>query len=469
MAGSVTFPDRAVSARDFERLARGLIPRGPDLAVAVSGGPDSMALVRLAEGWAKANGAQVTALTVDHGLRSASAAEAVMVGEWMRHLGVDHHVLRWTGAKPQTGIMAAARDARYSLMTKWCRDFRVGAMLVAHHRDDQSETYLMRRDRGSGAHGLAAMPVEMTRDGVRIVRPLLGIPKSRLVATCSALGQDWIEDPSNQDPRYGRTRARKRLAANRDGAAIAEMTRVYGLARAARVSKVAVLLDRAATEFAEGYVRLNWKLLARAPRRVAEAALARALCRVSGGFHGPRTASLRALLGAITQGPARTRSLHRCLIMADTDTATNLLICRESRNLPSQALHPGGELLWDRRFQVALDARTPVENATVEALGAHGWSQIRAACPQSLPSQIRDVLPALWRGGQVVSAPLLGVGSEQIGFSVKFSATLTLVPEPFAVVSPGETPIFREIDPASGLRTAASPQDAAEGQAIANS
>jgi hypothetical protein len=155
--------------------------------------------------------------------------------------------------------------------------------------------------------------------------------------------------------------------------------------------------------------------------------------------------------------------------MADTAAATDLLVCRESRNLPSQALRPGDEFLWDRRFQVALDARTPVETATVGALGAGGWSQIRARCPQSLPSQIRDVLPALWQGGQVISAPLLGFGGEQAGFSVKFSAILTLVPEPFAVVSPGETPIFREINPASGLRTPASSRDGGDIEAIASS
>ena len=465
----MTLPDQAVSAQNFERLAHGLIPAREGLAVAVSGGADSMALVRLAAALARHHKVRLTALTVDHGLRPESAAEARKVGMWMRGLGIAHHILLWTGPKPSSGIQATARLARYGLLCKWCRDHHVETMLVGHHRDDQAETYLMRLGRGSGPHGLAAMPVEMTRDGVRIVRPLLAVPKSRLVATCSALGQDWIEDPSNQNPFYGRARARKRLAANRDGAAIAEMTRVYGLARAARVRKVGDLLDRAATEYAEGYVRLSRRMLADAPRRVAEAALARTLCRVSGAVHGPRTTSLRALLRALVNPRPRTRSLHRCLIIADTDTATDLLVCRESRNLPSQALRPGDELLWDRRFRVALDARTPVENATVGALAVDGWSQIRAGCPQSMPSQIRDVLPALWRGGQVISAPLLGFGGEHVGFSVKFSATLTLVPEPFAVVSPGETPIFRGINPAGGLRTAESPQDGGDFQANASS
>ena len=111
------FPDAAISPPDFERLIGELVGPNAVIAVAVSGGADSMALAHLASAWAKTRGTPMAALTVDHDLRKTSAAEAAEVAEWMAGLGVAHTVLTWTGPKPQTGIQAAARDARYALMT----------------------------------------------------------------------------------------------------------------------------------------------------------------------------------------------------------------------------------------------------------------------------------------------------------------------------------------------------------------
>ena len=295
---SVPSPDLAVA-----------VSGGPDVAVAVSGGPDSLALVHLVKVWARDHGGRVMALTVDHRLRPQAAAEALRVGRWMRALEIPHRTLVWRGPKPQTGIQAAAREARYALLCGWCRDHGVRTLLVAHHRDDQAETFLMRLDRGSGPDGLAAMASQIIRDGVTIIRPLLAIPKSRLEATCRALGQDWIDDPSNRDPRFGRTHARAGLAAlaaaGLDGEAIAAATRAFGRSRAARERAVSGLLDAAATEHSTGYIRLNWQILAAALAEVGSRALSRILCRVGGGHHGPRTGALSALYRAVAGGLVR--------------------------------------------------------------------------------------------------------------------------------------------------------------------
>jgi tRNA(Ile)-lysidine synthase len=178
----------------------------PALLLAVSGGPDSTALLLMAAEW---GGARLHAATVDHGLRPESEAEAAEVARLAARLGVSHRVLRWEGAKPRTRVQERAREARYDLLA--AEALAVGAKVVvtAHHLDDQAETVLMRLARGSGLAGLAGMAARTTRGGVDIARPLLAIPKAELVAFCEARGVAVAEDPSNANPVYARPRWRK--------------------------------------------------------------------------------------------------------------------------------------------------------------------------------------------------------------------------------------------------------------------
>ena len=200
-----------VSAVEFNRLMQAFGPfeQRPRLAVAVSGGADSMALCLLAASWAQGLGGSVTALTVDHGLRAAAAAEAAQVGDWLAARGVAHKILCWQGAKPAADLQAAARLARYELLNDWCAQEAVLHLLLAHHQEDQAETLLLRLGRGSGVDGLSAMaPISVTKAG-RLLRPLLGISRARLMAGLKAEGQSWIEDPSNEDVRFSRVRWRQ--------------------------------------------------------------------------------------------------------------------------------------------------------------------------------------------------------------------------------------------------------------------
>src|SRR5205823_283329 len=145
----------------------------PVVVVAVSGGPDSLALVILADRWARQRGGVAWALTVDHRLRPESGEEARLVGEWLAARSIAHRVVHWTGAKPASGIQEAARAARYDLLAGWCRSHGCLHLLTAHHREDQAETYLMRRRAGSGLDGLAGMSAMRELPGLRLVRPLL--------------------------------------------------------------------------------------------------------------------------------------------------------------------------------------------------------------------------------------------------------------------------------------------------------
>ena len=180
--------------------------------LAVSGGPDSMALLHLAACWRDKGGPQIHAATVDHDLRPGSRVEAEAVAQWAAGLAIPHSILTWTGDRPKARVQELARDARYRLLGDLAEKIGAEVLLTGHHADDQAETILFRLLRGSGVAGLAAMAPVAQRGGLRLVRPLLGLPKADLIAHCEALGQAFFQDPSNRDPRYARTHLKKVLA-----------------------------------------------------------------------------------------------------------------------------------------------------------------------------------------------------------------------------------------------------------------
>jgi tRNA(Ile)-lysidine synthase len=182
----------------------------PVVILAISGGPDSMALLALAARWRASlrRGPDLIAVTVDHGLRPEAAQEANAVKRHARQLGVRHRTLRWSGPKPKTGLQDAARTARYRLLAGEAAKAGARCVLTAHTLDDQAETVLIRLARGSGLSGLSAMARENEMFGICIVRPLLDVPKARLIATLAKLGVVYADDPSNRDPRFTRARVR---------------------------------------------------------------------------------------------------------------------------------------------------------------------------------------------------------------------------------------------------------------------
>jgi tRNA(Ile)-lysidine synthase len=201
-----------ISARAAKQLFAGL-RNAPALVLAVSGGPDSVALMWLAARWQRglARGPLLTVVTVDHGLRPEAAREAREVKRLATELGLTHRTLRWRGAKPKTGLPAAAREARYRLLAQAARAAGASHVLTAHTRDDQAETLLMRLLRGSGLAGLSAMAQISERDGIILARPLLDVPKSQLIATLKRAKIGFADDPTNRDTAFTRPRLRALL------------------------------------------------------------------------------------------------------------------------------------------------------------------------------------------------------------------------------------------------------------------
>lgn len=186
------------------------LARAQAVLLAVSGGPDSTALLKLAADWRAADPSRpkIFAATIDHGLRPGARAEAQAAAALAQSLGIPHSILLWEGEKPLASVQEKARAARYRLLVAHARQIGADVIVTAHHADDQAETVLMRMARGSGIAGLAGMRPLVALDGLQLVRPLLDIPKSALVAFCHAQRLPFAEDPSNADPRYARARLR---------------------------------------------------------------------------------------------------------------------------------------------------------------------------------------------------------------------------------------------------------------------
>ena len=403
--GPIMETDHPLSTDEFTACLDALGPfeHSPRVAVAVSGGADSLALCLLTSEWARQRGGEVIGLTVDHRLRPESTDEAYRVGQWLERAGIAHVILPWSAPKPLHGLEEAARQARHALLRGWCAQNSILHLLLAHHLGDQAETVLLRLSHGSGVDGLAGMASILETPEVRILRPLLGIPRERLRMTLQVRGQEWIEDPWNADRRFARVRARALLAEGSfDATALAVTARRMGLIRhlleeeTARVSAQAVMIHPA------GFAWLDPALWSAAPEEVGERLLG-AVCRTLGGkFYPPRHESLCRLACDLRKGRLP-RSFSGCLILP---RGGRWLICRETGRIAPPVQVSGAEISWDGRFRLRLAGRG---NGFIGALGSAGWRTIRSDVPECrLPLAVCPTLPALFDEHGVSVVPHLG-------------------------------------------------------------
>jgi tRNA(Ile)-lysidine synthase len=326
--------DGSVGDGEANTLFRGLEDL-PGLVLAVSGGPDSTALLVLAARWAKRlkRAPRLIAVTIYHGLRPEAAREAATVKELARRLGVPHRTLRWRGRKPRTGLQEAARYARYTLLAQIATRARFAHILTAHTLDDQAETVLFRLARGSGLFGLAGMAhaAPLPLNGVReifLVRPLLHLPKARLVATLQAARIAYAEDPSNRDPRFTRARLRTLMPAlAREGLDARGLARLAArLRRAESTIQVAVQAARSALApppwLQHGPIVFATAPFAGLPAEVGLRLLGEAVAHT--GNEGPvELAKLESLYEALRQARSRLRrTLAGALITLSSDYLT---------------------------------------------------------------------------------------------------------------------------------------------------
>lgn len=401
-------------------------------ALAVSGGADSTALMVLFRDWLKgidADPSQHTVITVDHCLRTASASEAGLVAAQAGRLGFRHETLVWTGHKPQTGIQAAARRARYRLIAEHMTASGIVALLTAHTRDDQAETLLMRLARGSGLDGLAAMaPVahlpgavgadRLSESALRILRPFLDVPKARLVATLRNRGIDWVEDPTNEATEFERARLR---AAHGELAKLGLTNEMLALS-AARLGRVRDALDAATARFLApasgkvsadrlGRITIDLKGLREVGPEIALRVLGKAVAAAGGSGDRPSLSKLEVvtteLVGRQSKGSGAW-TLSRAKIAAD---GGELIVEREPgrTHLPTFALARGMSAVWDGRFALSASADLPYGSIDVRPLGDAALSRLRRDHPAfaALPFRAATLVPSFWIDDNLLAVPPL--------------------------------------------------------------
>ncbi len=380
-------------------VAAALAPfAGRPVGLAVSGGSDSVALLHLA---AAVGVAPLAVVTVDHGLRPEARAEAEAVGRAAAALGLPHDVRSWEH-RAGGNLQDSARRARMTLIADWAAAKGIAAVALGHTLDDQAETLLMRLARGSGVDGLAGMAARREALGVTWLRPLLGERRAALRAWLAARGIGWVEDPSNDDTRFERVKARRALAVlaplGIDAARLAETAARLGAARAA-LGRIAADVARAAITVEAGDVVVAGGVWEAASGETRHRLLAHAIRWIGRGDYPPRRAGLDRVEAALASGRASTCAGTR---VAPTDAGFR--IGRELRAVAGLSAPPGA--LWDGRWRVT--GPFPSE-ACVAALGPAGL----AGCPgwraTGLPRATLLAGPAAWHGDTLLAAPLAGL------------------------------------------------------------
>ncbi len=379
----------------IDRFLAALGPVDAPLGLAVSGGGDSVALLCLAHD----AGLPVAVVTVDHGLRPEAATEAAWVGALCARLGVGHDVVRWGGWDGGGNLQDRARRARLGLIADWARARTIGAVAQGHTEDDQAETVMLRLMRAAGVDGLSGMAARRHDRGIVWLRPLLGIGRAELRSYLASRGQDWIEDPSNDALRFDRVKVRRVLAGlaplGLGAGALAGVATRMAEARAALRAQ-ALEAARAMARVDAGDVVFDRASLAGLPVEIRRRLLVAALVWVSSAEYGPRAAAVQGVLAAVDEG--RSATLAGCRVLT---RAGGVRITREVRALTGTAAPPG--CLWDGRWRVT---GPEISGLEVRALGEAGIALCRGWRETGRPRASILGSPAVWRGGDLVAAPL---------------------------------------------------------------
>lgn len=391
----------------FDQVRQALAPLGDAcVGVAVSGGGDSVALLHMAI--AVAGQDRVAAVTVDHGLRPEAAQEAAQVAAFCASRGIAHATLHWGGWRGrgtgQGNLQAAAREARYALIADWAQAKGLVAVLLGHTRDDQAETFLMRLSREAGLDGLSGMARDFDRAGMRWLRPLLDIGRNDLRDCLRATGIGWSEDPSNDDLRFERVRARQALAALAPlGIGAAGLGRVMAQLSDARDALRSMVRDVAGRMIHDdrGDLVLNWTGLATQPGEVRRRCIVAALVWVGRATYPPRRENVAQLILALEHDGQRT--LGGCVLRRK---GHDLRISREAAALRGVA--GPTDRVWDGRWQLDGPHAPALE---IRVLGDVGLRYCPDWRDSGLPRASLAASPAVWAGDSLVAAPLAGLQS----------------------------------------------------------
>lgn len=371
------------------------------MGLAVSGGSDSMALLHLATRIARHEAWRLDVVTVDHRLRPEAAEEAAFVAQTCATLGWPHETLAWNHDEIVGNLMDQARQARHALIADWAASRSVRLVAFGHTADDQAETVLMGLARKAGLDGLSGMRSTWRQDGVVFTRPLRDLTRADLQTYLLRHGLSWRNDPTNEDDRYTRIRARRALAALKPlGITAAGLARVadnLDYARSALTRYVAQVAKAVVRERA-GTLEMDREAFLAAPFEVQRRLMIAALRWMSGASYPPRETGLNRMQSAILL--KRTAMLSGCCLRVDDAI---IRLSREPRAIAT--LSTPTDTPWDHRWHLS-GPHAP--DLTIRALGADGLRACKDWRSTGLPREVLIVTPAIWRGDSLVAAPLAG-------------------------------------------------------------
>ncbi len=383
----------------FQSQIKNLLQDERKIAIAVSGGSDSMALALLANEYAKESGMKITAVTIDHGLRPEAAFEAIKVGEWLAKYGIKHHILCWEGDKKLSNIQAEARSARYNLMADFCAKLDIKSLLVGHTLNDQAETVLMRIMRGSGVDGLAGIPAISNVFGVNVIRPLLQLNREELRAYLRGKNQEWIEDPSNENTKFTRVQVRKLISENPEPQLftqrLADMASHMARAKDYIEARISERIKGIVTFHDEGFYTINISKFKELHKEERLRILASTLQHISGDAYKPRFDNLEYLHDNILNGNIASGStLWGCAIATSKKQREEniLFIYREpAAVMGDMEIINNSQIKWDGRFLCNVgDVKD--KNLKIGALGKSGFEALVRA--GFIPELLKKELPA---------------------------------------------------------------------------
>jgi tRNA(Ile)-lysidine synthase len=382
-------------------VERCLLPNPPAaLGIAVSGGGDSLALLHILHRLAKTHSISLHAATVDHGLRPGSAEEAAHVSQVCADLGVPHAILEWQAWSGQGNLQNAARNARYRLLRAWAEERGLQAIALGHTADDQAETVLMRLARGAGVDGLSAMAETRMNQGVKLMRPLLGVTRDTLRNYLREHDLVWVEDPSNDDMQFDRIKFRQAMQVLEPlGITAASLGQVaFNMARARDALNWQTFLDaRRILRADAGTIRMDRRAYRTLPDEIARRLLVHALGWVGGADYPPRRAAVLRLIEMLKRDSGGT--LDGCQVRRVGEV---LWVFREYNAVKDLRAPLTSD--WDNRWRFRGGHADP--GFYVAALGEDGLLQ----CPEwRSAGRPRDMLmatPAIWKDAEIVSAPL---------------------------------------------------------------
>ena len=411
--GSAAHANMDAPTSDFSEVFSAYrLDQSPAIVAAVSGGSDSVALLLLLKDWlrAKSSTSRLVAVTIDHQLRPESTSEAAKVAQLAKRFGIGHRTLSWDGPKPRTGLVAAARGARYRLLGQAATEVGASVILTAHTADDQAETVFMRAKRGDGL-GLAGMaPATLVDETHWLLRPLLRTRRETLREYLSQRDIGWVDDPTNTNPDYERARVRTELA-NAPGKfdQLITLSRERAGERLSIALRAAELVSHHARQPSPGLFHLVPDFLRTDDRKAAAHAFRYLLAAVGGTEHPPHIDRIDRLLEHAASGPSR-RTISRSVVAARRD---GIWLCREARGLPSPAMF-AEDVTWDGRFRL-VNASVPT-GALISVLGADAARMI----------EVDEQLPQSLARTALAGRPVIDAGT--IGCPVHGAATPTIAP-----------------------------------------